>query len=113
MATKKSFLNFILDQLSDLEGITYRQMMGEYIIYHKGKITAYLCDDKMFIKPVPKVVDIMNDAKYEVPYEGSKEMLLVENIDDRVFLQELFLVSYDELQFPKMNKKGKTDGKMD
>lgn len=105
MATKKEFLNFILDQLSDLEGITSRQMMGEYIIYHKGKITAYLCDDKMLLKPVSNVVEMMICAKYEAPYAGAKEMLLVENVDDRNFLQTLFLASYEQLPNPKQKSK--------
>lgn len=76
MVTSKDYLKFILDQLSSLDKITYRSMMGECIIYYNGKIAAYLCDDRLLVKPVPSVVRIMPDAKYEPPYDGAKDMLL-------------------------------------
>lgn len=101
MATNKEYLNFILDQLSELDGITHRQMMGEYIIYHHGKIAAYLCDNRLLVKPVPSAVKLMPNAGYEPPYEGAKEMLLVEDVDDRAFLKELFEAMYPELPEPK------------
>ena len=103
MATNKEYLNFILDQLSELDGITHRQMMGEYIIYYHGKITAYLCDDRMLVKPVASAVKMMPQAKFETPYDGAKEMLLVENVDDRAFLKELLEAMYPEL--PQLKKK--------
>jgi len=101
MATNKEYLNFILDQLSELDGITHRQMMGEYIIYYHGKITAYLCDDRLLVKPVASAVKMMPQAKFETPYDGAKEMLLVENVDDRAFLKELLEAMYPELPQPK------------
>lgn len=101
MATKKEYLEFILDQLSTLDGITHRMMMGEYIIYHNGKIAAYICDDRLLVKPVPSAVKLMPGAKYEPPYEGAKDMLLVENIEDREFLCGLFEAMYEELPVPK------------
>lgn len=104
MATSKEFLNFILDQLSDLDGITYRQMMGEYIVYYGGKIAAYLCDNRMLIKPVKSAFAMMHGAPLEVPYEGAKEMILAENIDDREFMTALFRAIYDELPEPKPKK---------
>ena len=103
MATNKEYLNFILDQLSELDGITHRQMMGEYIIYHHGKIAAYLCDDRLLVKPVASAVKMMPQAKFETPYDGAKEMLLVENVDDRAFLKELLEAMYPEL--PQLKKK--------
>lgn len=105
MSSTKEYLNFILDQLSLIDGITYRQMMGEYIIYHHGKIAAYLCDDRLLVKPVASAVRLMPDAVYETPYEGAKEMLLVKNADDREYLKELFEAMYDELPEPKKRKK--------
>lgn len=105
MATSKEFLNFVLDQLSDLDGITYRQMMGEYIIYYGGKIAAYLCDNRMLIKPVKSAFAMMQGAPLEAPYEGAKEMILAENIDDRDFMTALFHAIYDELPEPKPKKK--------
>ena len=104
MATSKEYLAFILDQLSDVDGITHRQMMGEYIIYVNGKIAAYLCDDRLLVKPVPSAVKLMPNATYEPPYEGAKDMLLVDNVDDRAFLKELFEAMYDELPNPKKKK---------
>ena len=104
MATDKEYLNFILDQLSEIDGITYKQMMGEYIIYYHGKIAAYLCDDRVLVKPVPSAVKLMPDAKHEPPYDGAKEMLLVENVDDRIFLTMLFNSMYDELPEPRKKK---------
>ncbi|MBQ6713472.1 MAG: TfoX/Sxy family protein [Selenomonadales bacterium] len=104
MATSKEYLAFILDQLSDVDGITHRQMMGEYIIYMSGKIAAYLCDDRLLVKPVPSAVQLMPNATYEPPYDGAKDMLLVDNVDDRAFLKELFEAMYDELPKPKKKK---------
>lgn len=101
MATSKEYLDFILDQFSDVDGITHRQMMGEYILYMNGKIAAYLCDDRLLIKPVPSAVGLMPNAAYESPYDGAKDMLLVDNVDDRAFLKELFEAIYPELPEPK------------
>lgn len=101
MSTSKEYLNFILEQLSDLENITFKQMMGEYIIYYNGRIAAYLCDDRMLIKPVPSAVRLMPEATLEPPYEGAKDMLLCENIDNREFLHTLFEAIYPELPEPK------------
>lgn len=104
MATSKEYLNFILDQISDLDGITHRQMMGEYIIYQHGKIAAYLCDDRLLVKILPSTTAMMPDASHEPPYEGAKDMLLVENVDDREFLKILFEAMYQELPEPKKKK---------
>ncbi len=76
-------------------------MMGEYIIYYHGKITAYLCDDRLLVKPVASAVKMMPQAVFETPYDGTKEMLLVENVDDRAFLKELLEAMYPELPQPK------------
>ena len=105
MATTKDYLGYILEQLSELEDITYRSMMGEYIIYYRGKIAAYVCDNRFLVKPVEAAKALMQNAPMEPPYEGAKEMLLVENIDDRDFLCELFKAMYDELPAPKQKKK--------
>lgn len=102
MATKKEYLELILEQLSGLDNISHRQMMGEYIIYHNGKIAAYLCDDRLFVKPVKSAREMMPEARYEPPYEGAKDMILVEDVDDREFLKELFEKMYQEL--PEMKK---------
>ncbi len=104
MASRKKYLDFILEQLSDLDGITYRAMMGEYLIYYRGKIVCEICDDRLLVKPVPSAVALMPDAVYESPYEGAKKMLLVDNVDDKSFLTQLVLAVYEELPLPKKKK---------
>ena len=94
MASSKEYLGFILDQLSGLDGITYRAMMGEYIIYYRGRIVGGIYDDRFLVKPVKAALDLMPDAPRELPYEGAKEMLLVDNVDDREFLKELVQAIY-------------------
>ena len=109
MATSREYLGFVLEQLSGLEEITYRQMMGEYIIYYRGRIAAYVCDNRLLVKPVDSARKKMPDAVYEPPYEGAKEMLLVDRTDEREFLEALFRAMYDKLPEPK-KKKGKRNG---
>lgn len=105
MATSKDFLAFVLEQLSDLEGITYRLMMGEYIIYYRGKIAAYICDNRFLVKPVEAAKKLLPHAAFEPPYEGAKDMILVEDIEDKEFLTKLFNAMYEELPSPKPKKK--------
>lgn len=104
MATGKDYLQFILGQLSGLEGITYRQMMGEYILYYNGKIAAYLCDDRLLVKILPSTRLLLPNAPQEPPYDGAKQMLVVENVDDRSFLETLFRTMEPELPTPKPKK---------
>ena len=102
MASTKAYLDFILDQLSGLDEITYRAMMGEYIIYYRGKIVGGVYDDRFLVKPTKSAAAMMPDAERELPYEGAKEMLLVDNVDDREFLQKLLDAMYEELPAPKV-----------
>ena len=104
MASSKEYLDFVLEQLSELEEISYRAMMGEYIIYYRGKIVGGIYDDRLLIKPTQSAVSLMPDAAYELPYEGAKEMLLVEDVDSKEFLTRLFHAMYDELPMPKKKK---------
>ena len=104
MASSKEYLTFILEQLSDLEGISYRAMMGEYIIYYREKIVGGIYDDRLLVKPVKSAVSLMPNAIYELPYEGAKEMLLVDEVDNKEFLTGLFHAMYDELPAPKPKK---------
>lgn len=105
MASSKDYLEYILEQLSGLDEITYRAMMGEYIIYYKGRIVGGIYDNRFLVKPVKSAVSILPDAPFEKPYEGAKEMLLIENTDDREFLAMLISTMYDEL--PAVKKKSK------
>ena len=101
MASSKEYLDYILDQLSELDDISYRAMMGEYIIYYRGKVVGGIYDDRFLVKPVKAAVAMMPDADMELPYEGAKEMLLVDDVENREFLYELLEMMYDELPVPK------------
>jgi len=106
MASSREYLDFILEQLSLLDGVTYRPMMGEFIIYYRGKVAGGIYDDRFLVKPTPSAAAKMPAAAPELPYEGAKPMLLVDNVDDREFLCELFDAMYDELPAPKTKKSG-------
>lgn len=105
MPSSKEYLDFILEQLSGLEEISHKKMMGEYIIYYKEKIIGGIYDNRFLVKPTKSAIELMPDATYEIPYEGAKEMLLVDNVDSKDFLAKLFNAMYDEL--PLSKKKGK------
>lgn len=105
MASSKEYLDFILDQLSELNDITYKTMMGEYIIYYQGKIVGGIYDDRFLVKPTKSATKLMPNAEYELPYEGAKEMLLVDDVDNKDFLVKLFNSMYEELPAPKGKKK--------
>ena len=107
MASSKEYLDFILDQLSGLEGVSYRAMMGEYILYYRGKVVGGIYDDRLLVKPVPAAVAMLPGAPRELPYEGAKEMLLVDSVDSRDLLEALLPAICDEL--PDTGKK-KKDG---
>ena len=92
MDTSKEYMDYILDQLSGVEGITHRKMMGEYILYIHGRIAAYVCDDRLLVKPVAAAKRLLPDAPMEAPYPGAKEMLLVEDTDDRVLMEHLLQI---------------------
>ena len=104
MASSGEYLDFILEQLSGLENVTWKAMMGEYILYYRGKIVGGIYDDRFLVKPVRAALARMPDADREIPYEGAKEMLLADNVDNREFLQELLTAMYEELPAPKKKK---------
>ncbi|MBQ2219489.1 MAG: TfoX/Sxy family protein [Elusimicrobia bacterium] len=104
MASSKQYLEFILEQLSNLKGISYRAMMGEYIIYYQGKIVGGIYDDRFLVKPTKSAITMMPNATMELPYKGAKEMLLVDEVDNKEFLKELFNAMYNELPAPKRKK---------
>ena len=104
MASSREYLDFVLEQLSEQDGITFKAMMGEYVLYYRGKVFGGIYDDRFLVKPVPSALKMMPDAQRELPYEGAKEMLLVDNLDDREFLRDLLNAMYDELPEPKNRK---------
>ena len=101
MASSKEYLDFILEQLSGLKQVTYRAMMGEYILYWRGRIIGGIYDDRFLVKPTKSALAMMPEADREIPYEGAKEMLLVDNVDSREFLEGLLGAMYDELPAPR------------
>ena len=101
MASSKEYLDFILEQLSELNDVSYRAMMGEFIIYYRGKIVGGIYDDRFLVKPTKSAVAIMPNADMELPYDGAKEMLLVDDVDNKAFLTELLEAMYLELPAPK------------
>ena len=104
MASSKEYLDFILERLSELDDVTYRAMMGEYIIYYRGKIVGGIYDDRFLVKPTKSAVTMMPNADMELPYEGAKEMLLVDDMDNKEFLRELLEAMYEELPAPEKKK---------
>ncbi len=105
MASSKEYLDFVLEQLSELTDISYRAMMGEYIIYYQGRVIGGIYDDRFLVKNTKSAKELMPDASLEIPYEGAKEMLLADNIDNKAFLKELFEAMVGELPLPKKRKK--------
>lgn len=104
MASTKDYLDFILEQLSELDEISYRAMMGEYVLYYRGKVFGGIYDDRFLVKPTKQAKTMMPDADMELPYEGAKEMLLVDDVENREFLRDLLEAMYDELPEPKRKK---------
>ena len=104
MASSKEYLDFILEQLSELDDVSYRAMMGEYIIYYRGKVVGGIYDDRFLVKPTKSAVAMMPNAEMELPYEGAKEMLLVDDVENREFLRDLLDKMYEELPAPKKKK---------
>ena len=105
MATSKEYLQFILEQLSKVDEISHRPMMGEYVIYYRGKVVGGVYDNRFLVKPVKSALAMMPEAELVSPYDGAKQMILVDNVDNRDFLKELMDAMYDELPEPKKKKK--------
>ena len=104
MASTKEYLEFVLEQLSGLDDIRYRAMMGEYVLYYRDKVFGGIYDDRLLIKPVPAAVKLLPEATMELPYEGAKEMILVEDVDNREFLCGLVEAMWEELPEKKKKK---------
>ena len=105
MASSKEFLEYILEQLSEVEEITYRAMMGEYILYYRDMVIGGIYDDRLLVKAPPGAAAYMPSATEELPYPGAKPMLLVDNVDDRTYLCGLFDAMVDDLPAPRIRKK--------
>ena len=104
MATSNEYLTFVLEQMKEVEGVSQRAMMGEYVLYYKGKVIGGIYDNRFLVKPVASAVSMMPDASWEIPYDGAKKMLLVDDLENKDFLRELLEKMFDELPFPKKRK---------
>ena len=104
MASSKEYLDYILEQLSELDEITYRAMMGEYIIYYRNKVIGGIYDDRFLVKNIKAAADLMPEAALELPYDGAKEMLMVDDVENKGFLRELLETMHDALPIPKKRK---------
>lgn len=110
MPSNREYLNFILEQLSELDEITYKTMMGEYIIYLRGKIVGGIYDNRFLVKPTKSAKELMPGAPLELPYEGAKPMLMVDNMEDKDFLARLLNAMFDELPEPKKKRRDHEKG---
>ena len=106
MASTKEYMDFVLEQLSGLDEISCRAMMGEYILYYRGRVFGGIYDDRLLVKPVPTAKELMPNAGLELPYEGAKEMILVDDVDNREFLCKLVESMWEELPERKKKKSG-------
>ena len=104
MASSKEYLEFILEQLPGSDDISYRAMMGEFIIYYRGKVVGGIYDDRFLVKPTKSALTMMPNVDMEVPYEGAREMILVDDVENSEFLRELLEAMYKELPAPKKKK---------
>ncbi len=104
VASNKEYLEYVLEQLSGLDEISHRAMMREYIIYYRGKVIGGIYDDRFLVKPTKSALEMMPNANLELPYDGAKKMLLVDDIDNKEFLYKLLDAMYEELSAPKKKK---------
>lgn len=106
MASDRRYLDYIMDQLSGASGVSYRAMMGEFIIYCNGKVIGGIYDDRLLVKPTASEDRMMPDAGREIPYEGAREMILVDNVDDSDFLRRLVVSVAEDLKEQMRNDIG-------
>lgn len=107
MATSKEYLQYILDRLGGMDEISHRAMMGEYVIYNKGKVIGGIYDNRFLIKPTKSAKELLPDAPYEEPYPGAKEMLLITDPEDSELMEKLLNAVADELPAPKKEEETK------
>ena len=107
MATSKEYLSYILEQLGEIGNISHRAMMGEYVLYYKDKVIGGIYDNRFLVKPVKSAVALLPDAPMETPYEGAKDMLMIEDVENHALMAELLDAMSDELPAPKPKKKRK------
>ena len=98
MASTKEYLDYVLEQLSEVDGLRYRPMMGEYLIYCRNRLVGGVYDDRLLVKPTPSALALLPDAPREEPYPGGRPMLLVTEMENKRLLQELLEAMADEVK---------------
>ena len=104
MSSTEQYLDFVLDLLGELEDVAHRKMMGEYVLYYRGKVIGGIYDDRFLLKVTPASERLLSEAPRAIPYEGAKEMLLVE-VEDRDVLRDVVDAMWEELPAPKKRNK--------
>ena len=104
MSSTNQYLEFVLDLLGELDDVAHRKMMGGYVLYYRGKVIGGIYDDRFLLKVTPASERLLLDAPHATPYEGAKEMLLVE-VEDRDVLRDVVDAMWEELPAPKKRNK--------
>ena len=97
MSSTKEYLDFVLEQLSDLPDVDYRAMMGEFIIYYHGRVIGGIYDNRFLVKPTKSAKEILPNAPMEIPYPKGSPMIMIPDIENRELLVQLFNAIYPEL----------------
>ncbi|MDE6585638.1 MAG: competence protein TfoX [Clostridia bacterium] len=105
MATSKDYLDYLLERLGNNPDVRIRPMMGEYLLYFRDKLVADICDNRLLIKPVSAVKELVPETEMQPPYDGAKPHIYIEDIDDGEFVLKLFETAYANLPAPKPKKK--------
>lgn len=105
MASSQEFLDFILKQLQGLgQEISFRKMMGEYLLYYRGRLFGGIYDNRLLLKSVQPALNFFENPIFESPYPGAKSMLRIEEVEDAAFLCNLIEAVYPALPAPKKKK---------
>lgn len=105
MPSGKEYLQYAFENLNTIDGISYRPMMGEYVLYYKTKVIGGIYDNRLLVKPTKSAIEFLPDAQQEIPYAGAKPMLLIEDLENHEFLVKLFELMLPDLPAPKNKKK--------
>ena len=104
MPTSQTFLDGLKKRLVLLDDVRFKPMMGEYLMHYRGKYVATVCDERLHVKPVECVKEMLDGMPMEIPYAGAKPCYRVTKLDDAEFLLELFDKLYENLPAPKKKK---------
>lgn len=105
MATSKEYIDYVLECLNHIEGISVRQMFGDYGLYMFKRVMGFVCDDQVFLKVLPGSARVLGeDAPTGESYPGSKPYYLIEDLEDDEKMEQLFRALYQDVPEPKPKK---------